>query len=57
MPTYVVGSVSEEYQILAREGLRPGTQALVVDAAGRSYDIIDTPEGPVLFDINAFFPT
>jgi hypothetical protein len=55
LPTYRVNSVDEEYEILRGLGLRPGTQALVRDAAGRHYDIIDTPTGPVLFDISSFF--
>lgn len=53
-PVYSVLSVGEEYAVLTHLGRKAGTQALVM-IAGVPHDRIETAEGPVYFDISAFY--
>lgn len=53
-PIYTVLSVSEEYMVLQALGREHTAQALV-EIDGRPHDRMDTAEGPVFFDISAFF--
>ena len=54
MRTFTVLSVAEEYQVLSALNLERKQQALLqIDSV--PYDRQDTVEGPILFDISAFF--